>query len=75
VLSILADSEEDGATNKEEYSGSQIDDAEFYELNDTEVDENTNQQLILIDFLVHLDHLLQRYVVVLIDVETLHPKP
>lgn len=38
---LIADSEEDGATNKEEYSGSQIDDAEFYELNDTEVDENT----------------------------------
>ncbi|MEI5740708.1 DNA translocase FtsK, partial [Staphylococcus aureus] len=33
---LIADSEEDGATNKEEYSGSQIDDAEFYELNDTE---------------------------------------
>ncbi|MBN4914144.1 hypothetical protein IDG46_30590, partial [Staphylococcus sp. EG-SA-13] len=32
---LIADSEEDGATNKEEYSGSQIDDAEFYELNDT----------------------------------------
>ncbi len=38
---LIADSEEDGATNKEEYSGSQIDDAEFYELNDTEVDEDT----------------------------------
>ncbi|HDD7071784.1 TPA: DNA translocase FtsK [Staphylococcus aureus] len=38
---LIADSEEDGATNEEEYSGSQIDDAEFYELNDTEVDEDT----------------------------------
>lgn len=38
---LIADSEEDGATNKEENSGSQIDDAEFYELNDTEVDEDT----------------------------------
>ncbi|MBW3848739.1 DNA translocase FtsK [Staphylococcus aureus] len=38
---LIVDSEEDGATNKEEYSGSQIDDAEFYELNDTEVDEDT----------------------------------
>lgn len=39
---LIADSEEDGATNKEEYSGSQIDDVEFYELNDTEVDEDTS---------------------------------
>lgn len=38
---LIADSEEDGATNNEENSGSQIDDAEFYELNDTEVDEDT----------------------------------
>ncbi len=33
------------ATNKEEYSGSQIDDAEFYELNDTEVDEDTTSNI------------------------------
>lgn len=38
---LIADSEENGAANKEEYSGSQIDDAEFYELNDIEVDEDT----------------------------------
>ncbi|HDM0253678.1 TPA: DNA translocase FtsK, partial [Staphylococcus aureus] len=42
---LIADSEEDGATNKEEYSGSQIDDAEFYELNDTEVDEDTTSNI------------------------------
>ncbi|MBK4050189.1 DNA translocase FtsK, partial [Staphylococcus aureus] len=42
---LIADSEEDGATNKEEYSGSQIDDAEFYELNDTEADEDTTSNI------------------------------
>lgn len=42
---LIADSEKDGATNKEEYSGSQIDDAEFYELNDTEVDEDTTSNI------------------------------
>lgn len=42
---LIADSEEDGATNKEEYSGSQIDDAEFYELNDTEVEEDTTSNI------------------------------
>ncbi|CAC8114183.1 SpoIIIE family cell division protein [Staphylococcus aureus] len=39
---LIADSEEDGPTNKDEYSGSQIDDAEFYELNDTEVGDTTS---------------------------------
>ncbi|MGT2340875.1 hypothetical protein ACVPOQ_02240 [Staphylococcus aureus] len=42
---LIADSEEDGATNKEQYSGSQIDDAEFYELNDTEADEDTTSNI------------------------------
>ncbi|WP_160192169.1 DNA translocase FtsK [Staphylococcus aureus] len=45
TVSNVTSQHQSALQHNEEYSGSQIDDAEFYELNDTEVDEDTTSNI------------------------------